>query len=59
MSIFCFLKKCPDIREDRYLEAVNRLISEEKELRIAMEKIYEVGKIVGELLKYYAQNNKK
>lgn len=32
---------------------------DEKKLRIAMEKIYEVGKIVGGLLKYYAKNNKK
>lgn len=32
---------------------------DEKKLRIAMEKIYEVGKIVGGLLKYYAKNNEK
>ena len=32
---------------------------DDRKQRIAMEKIYEVGKIVGGLLKYYAKNNKK
>ena len=32
---------------------------DERKMKIAMEKIYEIGKIIGGLLKYYAQNNKK
>lgn len=32
---------------------------DERKMKIAMEKIYEIGKITGGLLKYYAQNNKK
>ena len=30
-----------------------------KKFNIAMEKIYEIGKILGGLIKYYAKNNKK
>lgn len=30
-----------------------------KKFNIAMEKIYELGKILGGLIKYYAKNNKK
>ena len=36
----------------------NRWI-DEKKFKIAMEQIYEIGKILGGLIKYYAQNNKK
>ena len=36
----------------------NKLIDERK-FKIAMEQIYEIGKILGGLLKYYAKNNKK
>lgn len=32
---------------------------DEKKFKIAMEQIYEIGKILGGLLKYYAKNNKK
>lgn len=32
---------------------------DEKKFNIAMEKIYEMGKILGGLLKYYAKDNKK
>ena len=32
---------------------------DDRKQKIAMEKIYEIGKIIGGLLKYYAQNNKK
>ena len=32
---------------------------DEKKFNISMEKIYEIGKIVGGLLKYYAKNNTK
>ena len=32
---------------------------DERKMKIAMEKIYEIGKITGGLLKYYAKNNKK
>lgn len=32
---------------------------DEKKFKIAMEQIYEIGKILGGLIKYYAQNNKK
>ena len=32
---------------------------DERKMKIAMEKIYEIGKIIGGLFKYYAQNNKK
>ena len=30
-----------------------------KKFNIAMGKIYEIGKILGGLIKYYAKNNKK
>lgn len=36
----------------------NRWIDERK-FKIAIEQIYEIGKILGGLLKYYAKNNKK
>ena len=32
---------------------------DEKKFKISMEFIYEIGKILGGLMKYYAQNNKK
>ena len=32
---------------------------DEKKFKISMEFIYEIGKILGGLIKYYAQNNKK
>ena len=32
---------------------------DERKFKIAMEKIYEIGKIIGGLYKYYAKNNKK
>ena len=32
---------------------------DEKKFKIAIEKIYEIGKILGGLLKYYAKNSKK
>ena len=32
---------------------------DEKKFKVAMEQIYEIGKIIGGLLKYYAKNNKK
>ena len=32
---------------------------DDRKQKIAMEKIYEIGKIIGGLLKYYDQNNKK
>ena len=32
---------------------------DEKRFKIAMELIYEIGKILGGLIKYYAKNNKK
>ena len=32
---------------------------DEKKFRIAMEKIYEIGKVIGGLFKYYAKNDKK
>ena len=36
----------------------NRWIDERK-IKIAIEQIYEIGKILGGLIKYYAKNNKK
>ena len=36
----------------------NRWI-DEKKFKVAMELIYEIGKIAGGLIKYYAKNNKK
>lgn len=36
----------------------NRWI-DEKKFKIAMEQIYELGKILGGLIKHYAKNNKK
>ena len=36
----------------------NRWI-DEKKFKVSMELIYEIGKIVGGLIKYYAKNNKK
>lgn len=32
---------------------------DERKFKITMEQIYEIGKILGGLLKYYAKNNKK
>lgn len=32
---------------------------DERKFKISMEQIYEIGKIVGGLVKFYAQNNKK
>ena len=32
---------------------------DERKFKIAIEQIYEIGKILGGLIKYYAQNNKK
>ena len=32
---------------------------DERKFKIAMEQIYEIGKIIGGLVKYYAQNTKK
>ena len=32
---------------------------DERKFKIAMEQIYEIGKILGGLFKYYAKNNKK
>ncbi len=32
---------------------------DEKKFKVSMELIYEIGKIVGGLIKYYAKNNKK
>lgn len=36
----------------------NRWI-DDKKLRVSMEQLYEIGKILGGLIKYYAKNNKK
>ena len=36
----------------------NRWI-DEKKFQVTMEQIYEIGKILGGLIKYYAQNNKE
>lgn len=36
----------------------NRWI-DEKKFKVAMEQIYEIGKILGGLIKYYAKNNTK
>lgn len=36
----------------------NRWIDENK-FKVAIEKIYEIGKILGGLIKYYAKNNKE
>ena len=36
----------------------NRWI-DEKKFKVAIEQIYELGKILGGLIKYYAKNNKK
>ena len=36
----------------------NRWI-DDKKLKVSMEQIYEIGKILGGLIKYYAKNNKK
>ena len=36
----------------------NRWI-DEKKFKVAMEQIYEIGKILGGLIKHYAKNNKK
>ena len=36
----------------------NKWIDEHK-LDVAMEQIYEIGQILGGLIKYYAKNNKK
>ena len=32
---------------------------DEKKFKVAMKQIYEIGKILGGLIKYYAKNNKK
>ena len=32
---------------------------DEKKFKVSMEQIYEIGKILGGLFKYYAKNNKK
>ena len=32
---------------------------DEKKFKVAIEKIYEIGKILGGLIKYYAKDNKK
>ena len=32
---------------------------DEKKFKVAMEQIYEIGKILGELIKYYAKNDAK
>ena len=32
---------------------------DEKKFKVSMELIYEIGKILGGLIKYYAKNNKK
>ena len=32
---------------------------DEKKFKVAMEQIYEIGKILGGLIKYYAKNNNK
>ena len=32
---------------------------DEKKFKVAMEQIYEIGKILGGLIKHYAKNNKK
>ncbi len=32
---------------------------DEKKFKVAMEQIYEIGKILGGLIKYYAKNNTK
>ena len=32
---------------------------DDKKLKVSMEQIYEIGKILGGLIKYYAKNNKK
>lgn len=32
---------------------------DDKKLKISMEQIYEIGKILGGLIKYYGKNNKK
>ncbi len=33
--------------------------TDEKKFKVAMEQIYEIGKILGGLIKYYAKNNTK
>ena len=40
------------------LMAKNKWI-DEKKFKVAMELIYEIGKILGGLIKYYAKNIKK
>ena len=32
---------------------------DERKFKIAIEQIYEIGKILGGLIKYYAKNNKE
>ena len=52
------------LRERRTQRVMLRLMVEnrwidEKKFRVSMEMLYEIGKILGELIKQYAKNNKK
>ena len=50
----------PESRIEYYLRIMykNKWI-DEKKFKLAIGKVSEIGKIVGGLIKYYAQNNKK
>ena len=48
---FTFLCKKNIIKKNKWID--------EKKFKVAMELIYEIGKILGGLIKFYAKNNSK
>ena len=59
-NILCYLNKIDALLNTQriYLRIMkNNKWIDEKKFKIAIEQIYEIGKILGGLIKYYAKNN--
>lgn len=74
LEIILYVEKTSDSEKLRYINKVDSELNvqriflrimqknywiDRKKFDVAMEQIYELGKIIGGLVKYYAKNNKK
>ena len=74
LEIILYVEKTSDSEKLRYINKVDSELNvqriflrimaknqwiDKKKFDVAMEQIYELGKIIGGLIKYYAKNNKK
>lgn len=74
LEIILYVEKTSDSEKLRYINKVDSELNvqriflrimlknqwiDKKKFDVAMEQIYELGKIIGGIIKYYAKNNKK